>query len=255
MIDLHSHLLPGMDDGSRSVEQSVEVLGQMAGVGIEIVALTPHLKASEIDRFGHDALEQRSEVLEVLRGSAPAVPKLEVGFEILLDQPLPQAALDDRSYALAGSRYYLVEFPLSVATGPAATALSRIAAGGAMPIVAHPERYQACTVASVRGWKDVGALMQVDATTLTRPTTRGRRARELVTAGLADIIAADNHGDGRLVATGKRYLEAHGAERAAQLLAIDNPRAVLEDRDLAPVPPVRLPTGLWKEFVQRIVRR
>jgi protein-tyrosine phosphatase len=47
VIDLHSHLLPGVDDGSRSVEQSVGVLRRMAGLGITDVCLTPHLKATE----------------------------------------------------------------------------------------------------------------------------------------------------------------------------------------------------------------
>jgi len=121
--------------------------------------------------------------------------------------------------------------------------------------VAHPERYQECDVASVGAWKDVGALMQVDATTLTRHTQRGRRARELLNAGLADIIAADNHGNLLMVATGRKYLEQHGATEAAELLSIENPRAVLEDRDLKPVPPTKLPTGMWKEFVERVVRR
>ena len=60
-----------------------------------------------------------------------------------------------------------------------------------------------------------GAVLQVDATTLTRSTSRGAMARQLVADGLATIMAADNHGDGRSMLLGRRYLEERGAKTAA----------------------------------------
>jgi hypothetical protein len=85
--------------------------------------------------------------------------------------------------------------------------------------------------------------MQVDATTLLLKRGRGQRARELLAAGLADIIAADNHGDERLLGTAYRYLCEQGGEHQADLLARQNPAAILADAELQPVPPlaIRLP--------------
>jgi len=88
MIDIHSHLLPGLDDGSRSLEQSVAVLRQMVRDGVTGLVLTPHLKASEINAGAEPAIAQRDAALERLRRHCPAALSLYPGFEIMLDQPL-----------------------------------------------------------------------------------------------------------------------------------------------------------------------
>ncbi len=244
MIDLHSHLLPSVDDGSRSVDQSVETLRRFAGEGVTDVVLTPHLRAGDVERHGEDSIDLRQETLDMLRPAAPATPRLHVGFEIMIDRPLPDGALADRRYGLAGSRYYLVEFPLTVVAEFATHALVRMVRAGVVPVVAHPERYTAGTVATVAAWRAAGARIQVDATTLTRRSERGRKARALVEAGLADVLAADNHGDRRVLTTGAAYLRRSGADDAAQLLTVYNPAAVLADDDMADPGAVRLAPGL-----------
>jgi protein-tyrosine phosphatase len=253
MIDIHSHLLPGIDDGSRSPERSVEVLQRMAENGIAAVVLTPHLTCGDMARHGADALEQRAEVFENLRAVAPAAPVLHLGFEIMLDELVPPATFGDRRFALAGSRYVLVEFPLAVAATYAGVVLERISAVGIVPVVAHPERYDACTPEVVAAWRSVGAKIQLDATTFTGPTSRGQRARALLKAGLADVLAADNHGSSRMMTTGRRYLEGCGDHAAAELLTVRNPRAIVEDRDLSPVPRAAL-RGAVLGIIERMLK-
>ena len=82
--------------------------------------------------------------------------------------------------------------------------------------------------------------MQVDSTTLLASQARGQRARQLVAEGLADILAGDNHGDERTVATGARFLEAQDGAEQVDLLAVRNPSAILGDLPLSPVPPLRM---------------
>jgi protein-tyrosine phosphatase len=253
MIDLHSHLLPNLDDGSRSVEQSVQTLARFAELGVSDVVLTPHLRASEIARHGEDMISQRNEMLEILAPAAPNPPQLHLGFEIMLDQPMPPLTLGDRRYSLAGSRYYLVEFHTTVVPESATKVLELISQTGVTPLVAHPERYRACRVDVIAAWRAVGAKMQVDATTLTRPTDRGRRARQILQAGLADVLAADNHGDRRAMPTGIDYLTGAGAPDVALRLALENPLAVIEDRDLKEVAPVKLEETLM-ERLKRFVK-
>lgn len=244
MIDLHSHLLPGVDDGSRSLEQSVAVLREFAAVGVTDLAVTPHLRASEIASRGEWRIAQRDHLLAELRAVAPDRVRLHPGFEIMLDEPLPPVAVSDRRYALAGSRYYLVEFPFSVMGDLATGILGRLAHTGVVPLVAHPERYYLCAFSTFAAWRGAGAELQVDATTVTRPTSRGDMARELVAGGLATILAADNHGDRRSLETGRRFLAERGGAEVADWLTVANPRAVLEDRAVMPPPPVRLKLGL-----------
>jgi tyrosine-protein phosphatase YwqE len=98
----------------------------------------------------------------------------------------------------------------------------------------------------VHHWKSLGAVMQVDATTILTSRGRGRRARELLAAGLADIIAADNHGDDRTLGTAYRFLCEAGGSSAADILSRRNPLAILEDGELEPVPPLPFKKGLME---------
>lgn len=245
MIDLHSHLLPAVDDGSRSVAQSVGVLREMARCGVTDVCLTPHLTATRAEAGvppRHDA------AFDALRAAAPERPRLHRGAEVMLDRPLGPLAAAHPGVRLGGSRYILVEFPRLVAAAAVARALAHVVWLGLVPVLAHPERYVSCSVEAVRRWRSLGARMQVDATTLLSLRGRGLRARRLVAAGLADIIAADNHGDGRTLLAGRRLLEEHGGLVQAEILATRNPAAILEDRELEPVPPLALKASLLERL-------
>ena len=250
MIDLHSHLLPAVDDGSRSVEQSLQVLADMAAQGITDVCLTPHLQASRAEAGPPPAHER---AYEALLAKSPATPRLHRGAEVMLDRPIGRPVALARNVTLGGSGYMLVEFPRLVAYDLITNALSQVLDQGLIPLLAHPERYSSCSVEAVRHWKSLGAKMQVDSTTLLTSQARGQRARQLVAEGLADILAGDNHGDERSVATGARFLRAQEGEEQVELLSVQNPAAILADRPVTPVPPLRIRQS-WmrriKEFLE-----
>ncbi|MEO5800712.1 MAG: CpsB/CapC family capsule biosynthesis tyrosine phosphatase [Gemmatimonadales bacterium] len=243
MIDLHGHLLPGVDDGSRSVQQSLRVLRSFASKGVTNVACTPHLLAS---RAGDGFSAAHDEAWAALTAEVPEGITLHRGAEIMLDRPIP-AAVAERKVTINGTRYLLVEFSRMVPAEIVARALSDVLATGLVPILAHPERYSSCSVDTVRAWRDLGAVMQIDATTLTMPRSRGERARDLVREGLADILAGDNHGDERCVATALDWLsELDGADQALLLLDT-NPRAILDDQAIYEVDPLKIRTSLWSK--------
>jgi protein-tyrosine phosphatase len=245
VIDLHSHLLPAVDDGSRSVEQSVGVLREMARVGVTDVCLTPHVRASGTTS---PPPARHEEAFRALTAEAPAAPRLHRGAEVMLDRPLSGDSEAMRRFTLAGTRYILVEFSRMVALDTVTNALTRVAESGLVPVLAHPERYICCSAEAVSLWRELGGRMQVDATTLLSPQARGKRARELVSLGLADIMAGDNHGDKRTIALGVGFLvEQDGAEQA-ELLAVLNPGAILRDEPLSQVPPIRLRQSLMQKI-------
>jgi protein-tyrosine phosphatase len=171
----------------------------------------------------------------------------------MLDRPITRPVALARNVTLGGSRYILVEFPRLVAYDTVTKALTQVVELGLIPLLAHPERYSCCSVDSVRYWRSVGAKMQVDATTLLAAQARGQRARQLVAEGVADILAGDNHGDERTVTTGARFLEAQDGAEQVDLLVVRNPSAILGDKDLSPVPPLRIRQS-WmrriKEFLE-----
>jgi protein-tyrosine phosphatase len=162
----------------------------------------------------------------------------------MLDRPLGERAANDPGIRLGGTRYILVEFPRMVAGEAVRNALARVAASGLIPVLAHPERYTSCSVDAVRRWRDLGALMQLDATTMLSPRGRGERVRALLAAGLGDILAADNHGDTRMMLAAWQLLEEHGGSEQAQLLTTANPSAILRDKPTEDVPPIVLRSSL-----------
>jgi protein-tyrosine phosphatase len=237
VIDLHSHLLPGVDDGSRSVAQSLAVLRGLAAQGVTDVCLTPHLSAS---RAEHGVPPNHDAAFVALLAEAPSEVRLHRGAEVMLDRPLGPGAAANRGITLGSSRYLLVEFPRIVPAGTVATALRQVTDCGLIPLLAHPERYNSCSVAAARGWQQAGAILQVDANTLLAPSARGERARRLLAAGVATVLAGDNHGDDRMLSPVRDALAEQGGERQAELLLVENPAAILADGEVTPVEPFTL---------------
>lgn len=215
----------------------MKVLREMALRGITDVCLTPHLQA-RVSEAGPPEAHHRA--FGALLAGAPAHPRLHRGAEVMLDRPITRAVALARNITLGGSRYILVEFPRMVAFDIAISALSRVVEVGLVPVLAHPERYSCCSVEAVRRWRSLGARMQIDATTLLAASARGQRARQLISEGLGDILAGDNHGDDRSVATGAQFLAAQGGDEQAELLTVTNPAAILADGETTPPPPIRI---------------
>ena len=252
MYDIHSHLLPGVDDGSQSVEESVGVLELMADVGVKALVLTPHVTATNLTRDADAQVEWRTQAFGPLAQAHGSLsPQLHLGFEIMLDQPLRRELLKDSRIALVGSRYILVEFPYEVIPDFVGNVLTQMVDAGVVPIVAHPERYHRATVDDIMNWRMRGAKTQIDATEMTRATKRGRVCRSLLKRRAADLVAADNHGSSRTVANAVDYLTDHGAEELGICLAEINPKAVIDDGPMIDPPPVVLKAGIkewWGVF-------
>jgi protein-tyrosine phosphatase len=238
-----------VDDGSRSVTQSVKVLKDMAAHGVTDLCLTPHLRAGQLAAAPPRA---HDEAFAILQAAAPDIPRLHRGAEVMLDRPLPVSGERSRRCTIGGTRYILVEFPRMVAYDTVVIALGRVVEAGLLPLLAHPERYTCCSPEAVSRWRELGASMQVDATTLLSTQSRGQRARALVSAGLADILAADNHGDDRIIATGRTFLEAQDGADQADLLTVLNPRAIQDDAPLSPVPPIVI-RRTWMQRIRQML--
>jgi protein-tyrosine phosphatase len=235
VIDIHTHLLPGVDDGSPSAAHSSVVLARMAAEGVTTVVCTPHLNASQAaqaPRAEHAAL------LDELRGHSPEGMRLLPGWEIMLDRF--GVDLTAPSLALGDSRARLVEFSRRGLPSGATEELLRLRTMGLIPVVAHPERYQGCTLDLLGAWREFGAVLQGDAVALLGAGPMTELARAMLSEGLIDILASDNHGDRRSLSTARLWLEEIGAGDQAEVLTDSNARCLLEGRPLMAVTPVRL---------------
>lgn len=233
MIDVHSHLLPGVDDGSPSIEVSVPVLQDFVREGVQVLVCTPHLDASRVKEAPY---ERHAGILRELRAAAPPGIQLELGWEIMLD--MPGADLRTPELALAGSNAVLVEFPRAAVPPNAAEELFRLRMSGVVPVLAHPERYRGCSVESVNAWKRSGAVIQMDVQALNGTGRTHLVAVELLEAGVVDLFASDNHGDTRSLVMGRDWLREHATEEHIELLTRTNAAQLLAGKPLHPVPPL-----------------
>ncbi|MGH7669278.1 MAG: tyrosine-protein phosphatase, partial [Gemmatimonadaceae bacterium] len=219
VIDIHSHLLPGVDDGSPSVEVSAPVLQRFAEGGVEVLVCTPHLMASAAASAPY---HQYRQLLGDLQAAVPAGPELKLGWEIMLD--VPGVDLRHPHLGLGGSKAVLVEFPRMSIPPRAADELYRLRASGIVPVLAHPERYQGATVEHVVEWRRVGAVIQMDGAALLGSRRMGVLAWEMLACGCTDLIASDNHGDTRSLIAVRAWLQEWGTPEQADLLTRENAR-------------------------------
>jgi len=238
MIDIHTHLLPGVDDGSRSIESSLTILEQFAAGGVRTVICTPHLDASRASQAPH---EEHAAIFARLCAGAPTVPKLLRGWEIMLD--VPGAKLSDPRLSLGGSNAVLVEFPRTMLPPNAAEELFRLRTSGVVPVVAHPERYVGCSPEMVEEWRRVGAVIQMDIAGVVG-TKRGQElGPKLLARGLVDIFASDTHVDSRSLVPARDWVREVGTDEQAELLTRVNAERLLAGHEMIPIPPLVIRTG------------
>jgi protein-tyrosine phosphatase len=256
-VDLHSHLLPGIDDGPADASGAVALARSMAADGTGAVAATPHVRAdhpgvvpSELAGRAADlrrALERAEVALDVVAGGEVDVLwSLRATPEELRDVSLGQRGRD-----------LLVETPYGSLPPLFEDALFRLTAQGYRVLLAHPERSRDLRrrPARLAALVERGTLVQVTASSLADPHRRSpvrRYAAALVSEGLAHVIASDLHGP---AAPGRAALSA-GAEAAERLAPLrarwmteEAPAAILAGEPLPAAPPLQ-PRGL-----RRLLRR
>jgi protein-tyrosine phosphatase len=250
MIDIHTHLLPGVDDGSPSIAASLPILEAFGAGGVTVVVCTPHLAAS---RVGSAPYARYRQILEEMMIEAPSQPQLLLGWEIMLD--VPGADLSDKRLGLGHSSAVLVEFGRMNLPPTATDELFRIRASGVVPVVAHPERYWGCTPDMVKAWRDAGAVIQMDVSPLIGSRRMSMIAHALLAQGLVDVVASDTHVDARSLVAGRRWLEEAASHETAELLTFENPRRLLANEPVLPVEPFAPRRGMLHRLRELLLRR
>ena len=139
--DFHTHILPRMDDGSVSVEQSLRMLKMEAQAGVKRVVLTPHFYPHEtsISQFLQEREQSYQRLLEGIK-DVPGLPELYLGAEVYFYRGMA-ASEDIKQLTIAGSLYILIEMPLGEWTEGMYEELDALCRRGLRPIIAHLDRY------------------------------------------------------------------------------------------------------------------
>jgi protein-tyrosine phosphatase len=252
LVDFHNHVIPGVDDGAQDEAEALHALQAFAAQGVGHIIATPHIDGSLTTR--PDKLGRRLEQVDagfalLQRVAVEHCPDVVLyrGAEVMLDTPEPDIR-DDR-LRLAGGPFVLVEYPFMNVPPNSAGVIRTMIAGGAFPIIAHPERYIGMSPTSRLPmlWREAGALLQVNAGSLTgRYGSHARAsAMSLLARGLADYVCSDFHARGRPATKGALAALAElGASEQADLLIRVNPRRLLAGQQPLPVPPLHARHGM-----------
>jgi len=247
-VDIHAHVLPGIDDGPRDLAESLAMARAAAAAGIATIAATPHLRHDFPDvhveelagrcRALREAIEQEGIPIRVVSGA-----EVSLGWAIeASDEDLALA-----SYGQHGTDL-LLETPTLNAAG-IESAVALLSGKGYRVTLAHPERGFAFqrNHDSLRALVDRGLLLAVNAGALlsARGSRPGRLARYLVTEGLVHALASDGHRGERwrpvtVLEQGAQAAAGLVGSERAEWMAYAAPSAILEGADLPAAPPVQL---------------
>lgn len=262
IVDFHSHLIPRVDDGAQSVEQSLAALREMAAQGITTAITTPHFDASLTREPG--ALDARLREFDAgwaLLSEALAretkLPRLLRGTEVMLDEP--DVDLSDPRIRLDGGRFVLCEFPMLRLPPNAEWGIANLVARGWQPIVAHPERYRNLDAGleMLARLRQAGAQFQLNASSLTGQHGEGPEANawRLLALGWIEYLSSDYHARGTPATAGAlALLREHGAQEQARMMSEENPARLLVGQAPLPVTPFK-PAPNDEPWWQRLLRR
>jgi protein-tyrosine phosphatase len=241
MIDLHCHILPGVDDGAPTLEESLALCRLAAADGCEAMVATPHQRRDpwwndDVERLRELARELQERVREAIGDGF----RVLLGGEIHVDREILSETPGDTILPLAGSRYLLLELDRWGSPDEAVHLVHEVTMAGWRPVLAHPELIPWLDMDLLAHLVRLGATTQVTAMSVTGDF--GRRpmqdSHRMIEAGLVHFLASDAH-DTRRRPPGLRraclMIEGRWGDELARKLTIDNPRAVVEDRPLPAV--------------------
>lgn len=244
LVDLHCHLVPGVDDGVPTLDEALRWLRRFRERGIRRIVTTPHLPASETASTYRTRVERRFD--ELRAAASDVVPGIDVdlAYEVRLveGETVPP---DDRGLWLGPDGHLLVEYSRFRIPPDPLLPLRPLLASGRIPVLAHPERFR--SAGAPGDWTarlvDAGVLLCPNAGSLLGRygPEAATRAGSLLRRGRAALVASDHHGrasrseDLRDVADHLAGWE--GGRAAARVLLAENPTRIVEGRSVEPVPP------------------
>lgn len=251
MVDIHSHILPGLDDGARTLEESLAMLRIAAEAGTTDIVATPHANLE----FSFDPAVVEQKIAE-LQEASEGIVRLHRGCDFHLHYDNIQDALaNPGKYAINHKRYILVEFSELLVARSTEEVFHQMRAAGIIPVITHPERNALLLrqIGRLAGWVSDGCRLQV--TALSFLGRFGKRAKafsdELMKRGLVHFVASDahdcRHRPPRLDEAHRYIARKFGAEQADKVCVL-NPKAALAGDPVETEPAEPAATRKWLRF-------
>ena len=228
MVDIHSHILPGVDDGSRSAEQSLNMVKDAVLKGVDKIICTPHYRW-HYNLSQARVREEFEKFVCAVKGQNIPV-RLYLGREVYELHGLNGIIRENPDMVMNGKPYVLGEFDFYERRDPANSAYELKKSGYTL-IVAHAERYTYLRLEDIYEIKRNGGLIQVNAQSVTRRFKKffGRRVKEMFAEGLVDFVASDIHSDREnAMAEAYEYVNKKFGEKTARAVFTENAMQIVE---------------------------
>ena len=192
-VDYHCHILPSVDDGIRSFEESLEVLTQYKQAGVRMVYLTPHVM-EDVPNSVEDLNKRFEQLKSYINEHEVSVPELSLAAENMLDR-LFEERLDSGELLTLGARHLLVETSYYNPPFNMMELLFKISSKGYLPVLAHPERYCYMSDSSYRALKKMGIFFQLNLSSLLGfyGDEVKRKSEKLLSEGFYNFVGTDLH--------------------------------------------------------------
>ncbi len=237
ICDLHSHVLPGADDGAPTIHYALQMLQNAVASDVQVLAVTPHCNNGPYENYLTPALTEQ--FLQLQQAAKDIAVQLVPGAEVRVDAQLPALLSDRKIPTLNAGRYLLTEFCTDTKPESFTDALQNICALGYIPLVAHPERYTAVCNAPqiVASWLDMGCHLQLTGGSITGQygKTVARTAGYLLRQDFVACIASDAHGlhnRSNFLLDVYDHLCVQDSEQYARCMLYENPMRICSDDDL-----------------------
>ncbi|MBZ9625194.1 exopolysaccharide biosynthesis protein [Clostridium sp. FP2] len=196
MIDIHSHILPGIDDGSKDMEMSIKMLKLAEEKGTKTIVATPHYISGIYENHYEQVFKLHQE-LKLEAKSRGIKVEILLGQEVMLDKHSLKLCKEEKLRGINGTSYMLIEFPMDKLPRDALELIYELRLLNIQPIIAHPERYEYIyeSPININDFIEEGCIFQINAGSL--QGLFGKKiqncARLLVKEGLVNFIASDAH--------------------------------------------------------------
>lgn len=243
MIDIHCHILPGVDDGAASLDQALQMAAMAAAGGTSDLILTPHCNCPGFGgNFPDPKLLHQFRALRQAVRSAKLPVRIHAGAELFCSNRVLDIVREKKVLTLAGSRYLLMEFPFDLDGAAISETFSAFSRLGVVPVAAHPERYDAVQQSPdlLADWFRQGWGIQLNKDSLLGRLGHGAHDTALwaLEHGFVHVVASDAHGTRARtpdLQEAFQFIASRYSPDYASLLLEENPRHILQDTPFRPV--------------------
>ncbi len=230
MIDIHSHILYGVDDGCKTMDDAINMIKECIKSGITDLFFTPHYSYRRKYTVSYEEIEMKFDALKQEVSKNNLNINLYLGSEIDETSQIYNFLKNSTCHTMNQTKYVLVDFGTRIADID--DICYELIVRGYIPIIAHPERYTYIDdIDLMKKWKKTGALLQVNASSLFSNGIIKKQASLLLKNKLVDFIASDTHQNNKTIdflSKAAHYIEQKFGKEEAIRLFVTNPQKMLK---------------------------